>query len=206
MYKRISGTRTLSVEDIPQYMDEYDALEDCYFGKTKENNPAILRKNRGLYEYINHLNPPERSGIHSPYRLIVQLAKVAPEDNFIEYIIEKLKIYRIIKEADKGFINKIKLSHKWSIDFKVSDNEMLELSSSERKAIRTLLDHIEESSTPENIQNEIFEASKSNNIKPQQFFKTLYRILLNTEKGPRLGQYICDIGIKRVKEILTEQI
>ena len=34
-YKRITGARELGFEDIPGLMDEYNELENIYFGKMK---------------------------------------------------------------------------------------------------------------------------------------------------------------------------
>ena len=38
LYKRITGARELGFEDIPALMDEYNELENIYFGKTKVDN------------------------------------------------------------------------------------------------------------------------------------------------------------------------
>ena len=46
LYKRISGTRHVSVEDIPNLMDEYDFYEDTYFEKIKEKNKSKVYKNK----------------------------------------------------------------------------------------------------------------------------------------------------------------
>ena len=59
LYKRITGARELGFEDIPALMDEYNELENIYFGKTKVDNEAKLVKSKGLYEYVNLLRPPE---------------------------------------------------------------------------------------------------------------------------------------------------
>ena len=57
LYKRIVGTRHIGIEDIPIVMDEYDFYEDIYFDKIKEKNKSKEIKIKGIYEYINNLNP-----------------------------------------------------------------------------------------------------------------------------------------------------
>jgi lysyl-tRNA synthetase class 1 len=42
LFKRISGTRHIGLNDIPILMDEYDYYEDLYFNKIKENNLFML--------------------------------------------------------------------------------------------------------------------------------------------------------------------
>ena len=46
LYKRISGARELGFEDIPSLMNEYNELEDIFFGKIKIDNHAKLIKSK----------------------------------------------------------------------------------------------------------------------------------------------------------------
>ena len=80
LYKRITGARELGFEDIPSLMNEYNELEDIYFGRIKIDNQAKLTKSKGLYEYVNLLEPPKQSSIHVNYRLLVELAKIFKEN------------------------------------------------------------------------------------------------------------------------------
>jgi lysyl-tRNA synthetase class 1 len=48
LFKRISGTRQVSVKDIPLLVDEYDLYEDVYFGKVKVDNNEKLAKMKGI--------------------------------------------------------------------------------------------------------------------------------------------------------------
>lgn len=54
------------------------------------------------------------------------------------------------------------------------------------------------------MQKEIFEIAKRHGTKPIEFFKSIYMILLNSERGPRLGPYIVDRGVAEVIEKLEE--
>ncbi|HZC88845.1 MAG TPA: lysine--tRNA ligase, partial [Nitrososphaera sp.] len=72
LFKRISGTRHVGLDDVPYLMDEYDSIEDVYFGKVQETNLAKLNKTKGLYEYIHKLNPPRQPSSHVAYRMIAQ--------------------------------------------------------------------------------------------------------------------------------------
>ena len=89
LYKRITGARELGFEDIPALMNEYDELENIYFGKTKVNNEAKLVKSKGLYEYVNLLEPPENPSLHVNYLLLIELCKIF-KDNRQECVISKL--------------------------------------------------------------------------------------------------------------------
>lgn len=206
MYKRIAGTRNLSIEDIPKYVDEYDMLEDIYFGKVKVENEAKLRMLRGLYEYIHHLKPPSRPSTHIPYRLLTQLASIAPPEDKAGYILRKLMRYGIVREATPDIEERIKLAINWAEDFKTIEQAKPTLTPNEEKAIRELITFIKTSRSPEEIQSEIFQAARRNGIKPPEFFKTLYKILIGSDRGPRLGPYIVDIGIEKAVEQLQQSI
>ena len=206
MYKRIVGTRTLSVEDVPNYMDEYDQLEDVYFGVKKVDNPADLRKMRGLYEYVNHLKPPTKPSTHVPYRLLTQLAAVAPKDTRVEFVLKKLASYGFVKTPDELLKAKIMLASNWAEDFVRYEPVKLDLSVEEKKALAEVAQSIRNLDEAQQIQNSIFEAAKRNNLRPQDFFKTLYQILISSDRGPRLGPYIIDIGRERAAQLIEEAL
>ena len=92
LYKRITGARELGFEDIPSLMDEYDELEKIYFGKIKIDNEAKLVKSKGLYEYVNLLNPPTQIQPYVSYRLLLELCKIFKEDR-INRVNKKLVDY-----------------------------------------------------------------------------------------------------------------
>ena len=56
---------------------------------------------------------------------------------------------------------------------------------------------------PEDLQNAIYQIAKSNEIPPKEFFKTLYQIILGSNRGPKIGPFILDIGRKKVADILS---
>ena len=206
MFKRISGARSLSVEDIPTYMDEVDVVEDIYFNKTMSENKDKTIRMKGLYEYVNHLNPPEKESIHLPYRLLVELAEIAPEDNSIEYISKKLVEYQYVKEIDDNILHRIKLGINWARDFKTDAIGNVEVLDEHKKPLSEIVTLLEKNSDPDVIQSEIFEIAKSNDMKPRVLFQLIYQILLGSNKGPRLGKYIIDADkskiIKKIKSTI----
>ncbi len=206
MYKRVVGTRNLSVEDIPAYMDEYDMLEDIYFGAKKVVNPADLRKMRGLYEYVNHLRPPAKPSLHVPYRLLTQLASVAPKENRVEFVAKKLKAYGYIKEPDEDLIAKITLASNWAEDFTKHEPIKLTLDESERKALLEVAQAIRMHDEAQALQSSVFDIARQNGLKPPELFKRLYQILISSDQGPRLAPYIIDIGREKAAALIDEAV
>lgn len=204
MYKRITGTRSLSVEDIPKYMDEYDWLEDVYFGKVKVEESKRM-KLKGLYEYVHFLKPPKRPRPHVPYRLLAELAYAAPEGDVVGFVLKRLRKYRMVGDDVEGLGEKIMLARNWALEI-MGRPKMAELSPQERKAVKELIETLRRTGDADEIQNSIFEIARRNGIRPPDFFRTLYRIFLGLERGPKLGPYIADIGVERATRMLASAL
>jgi lysyl-tRNA synthetase class 1 len=221
LYKRITGTRHIGIDDIPILMDEYDLYEDIYFDKIKEKNTNKAKKIKGIYEYVNNLNPSNVLPIHIPYRILIQQSELFIDqkvDSPVEKIYERLKKYGLIKEETTEITKKIQLSMEWAKEFKDDDDLQdkskitLQLEDKQKKAIGEVLIqlkiiaknqenstiHINPEEQSQQIQTLIFLKSKENNIEPKEFFKLFYKILINTERGPKLGNYIVDLGMRSV--------
>lgn len=206
MFKRVAGSRNISIDDIPSYMDEYDLLEDIYFGNVKIENPSKLMKLKGLYEYVNLLKPKEKPSIHVPYKMLVQLASIAPKKNRLEYILNRLYSYKMIQETSQDLIQRIELASNWADDFKTVEKRKLILKDNEKRAIKELAEIIVKVDDAEKIQEKIFEVARKNELDPPILFKLIYQILMGSDRGPRLGRYIVDIGREDVARLLLEQL
>ncbi|MGH1565853.1 MAG: lysine--tRNA ligase [Nitrosopumilus sp.] len=205
LYKRITGARELGFEDIPSLMSEYNELEDIYFGRIKIDNQAKLTKSKGLYEYVNLLNPPKQPSIHVNYQLLIELAKIFKE-NRAERVMKKLEDYGIIKKSEQEIEKLINLAGNFAEEFTQQEKVQVEIDESAREALKTLVDALNTEKEPEDIQNTIYQIAKSNDIQPKDFFKILYRIILGTSRGPKIGPFISDIGRRQVAKTLSEYI
>ena len=204
-YKRIVGARNFSLEDIPTYMDELYQLEDLYFGKAKEDNKRKEQKLKGVYYYSNLGKVPPSPSQHIPYRLLVELASVAPKENAEEYISKRLIDYGAIKRVDSEVDRRIALARNWAKEFSLPETSV-ELSEVEKNAILELSSCLGAMKDPQEIQALIFNTARSLKIEPSALFRALYRLLLGTDRGPRLGTYIHDIGSAKVSEKLRHAI
>lgn len=213
LFKRITGTRHVGVGDVPLLMSEYDEIEDVYFGKTAEENPAKLVKTKGLYEYVHKLSPPNKPCPHISYMLIAQQAAIFPAgDDRYDKILGRLEKYGIVKEKTDCVIQKIILASNWSDDSGGSQDERYEvqLSENQKKAVRELVEAVkpftglaDTQDNAKNLQSKVFDIARTNDMEPKEFFTLLYRMFLNVERGPRIGNYFLDLGIDRVVMVLN---
>jgi lysyl-tRNA synthetase class 1 len=72
------------------------------------------------------------------------------------------------------------------------------LTETEETAVAELVNVLKDADEPDEIQNAIFNAAKTNDLKPAALFRTLYSILMGTPQGPRLGPYILAMGKQNV--------
>ncbi len=205
LYKRITGARELGFEDIPSLMAEYNELEDIYFGKIKVDNQAKLTKSKGLYEYVNLLNPPKESSIHVNYRLLIELSKIFKEDR-TQRVMKKLLDYGVIKNPQPEIEKMIELAGNYADEFDQQEKIEIDLDDSAKKALGLLSTALDAQEEPEDIQNTIYQIAKSNDVQPREFFKILYQIILGTTRGPKIGPFITDIGRKKVAKTISEYI
>jgi lysyl-tRNA synthetase, class I len=209
MLKRFVGTRTLDVSDIPSYMNELDSLEDVYFGKKAVKDAKELAKLRGLYEYCWVMKPPAKPSVHVPYNLLVFLVKMAPKECLTDFVAEKLQNYGYLQKnqsAQADLTSRIEYALNWTRDLEEIKETPISLTQSEKNAVTALIKVLENEDEPDKIQNSIFNAAKSNGLKPGAFFKTLYAILMGAPQGPRLGPYILAMGKQNVMAALRRAL
>ncbi|MCW4018592.1 MAG: lysine--tRNA ligase [Candidatus Bathyarchaeota archaeon] len=200
MLKRFVGTRTLDVSDIPAYMNELDCLEDVYFGK-KQVSKRDLVKLKGLFEYCWVTKPPEKPSVHVPYNLLAFLAKMAPKENPEEFLVEKLQSYGYLQKnqhLDGELKQRVAYAFNWVEDFEEIKETPVTLTEQEKVAVNELINALADMEDPDMVQNAIFNAAKTNGVKPRDFFKLLYNILMGAPQGPRLGPYVLAMGKENV--------
>ncbi len=205
--KRFSGTRRLSVVDIPRYMDECDSLEDIYFRRKVLADRREEQKLRGLYEYCWNLKPPSQPSVHVPYNLLTYLVKVAPPSDRQGYVASKLRRYSYLKGEPPAELNtRAQYALNWVMDFKEIGETTVSLSQKEATAIKQFIERLNVEHVEEDVQTAIFDVARRNEIDPPRFFQTLYRILLGASQGPRLGPYIIAMGRESVVEALERAL
>ena len=205
LYKRITGARELGFEDIPALMDEYNELENIFFDKIKVDNQAKATKLKGLYQYVNLLNPPAAPSPYVSYRLLIELAKIFKEKR-TDLVMKKLIEYGVIKNPDLQIDNLIALAGNFSDDFDEQEKVDVQIDDATKNALTELAELLAAESEPDDLQNSIYQIAKKNNLQPKDFFQILYRIILSTTRGPKIGPFILDIGRKKVSQILSSYL
>jgi lysyl-tRNA synthetase class 1 len=214
-FRRIVGTRVIGLQEIPILMNEYDLYEDVYFGRISESNILKRMKINGIYEYVNHLKPPKFPEDHISYEFLVQQGSLFSLQEREEKVLQRLERYKMIRKKTGRLIRKIRLASNWIEDKVVNGHQLLDipLSTNEKKALSELVETLRSyigtegrENTPLKVQTKIFDIARNNQVQPKDFFRLIYNLILHTDRGPRLGNYMIDLGIQRTCEILTERL
>ena len=205
LYKRITGTREVGFEDIPALMDEYNELENIYFGKIKLDNETKTIRAKGLYEYVNLLNTHKEPSKYVNYRLLVQLCTIFREQRN-QHVIKKLIEYGTIKESSPEIETLVSLAGNYADDFDKPSKVEIQIDAKTRNAIKSLADLLLTDDELPDLQNSIYQIAKSSDLQPKDFFKTLYQIILASDRGPKIGPFIIDIGRKKVAQTLSDHL
>lgn len=207
MLKRFEGTRELDVTDIPKYMDELNRLGKIYFGLEMAKDVRKLVNSKRLFEYVNFLKPGARPSLYVPYNTMLEIARIVPEKNQVKFALEKLKELGIVEKAStalrKDIVSMLEFAKGWLRDFG-EKKVITEISKRERTSIEELIETIRKEKDGERLQTRIFEIAKNNGIKPAKFFGLVYKMILESERGPRLGPYILEIGKEEIIEKLEQ--
>ena len=204
MYKRSVGSRAVWVKDIPTYIAELDDLEDAYFGRKEVKDPKERARLRGLYEYVWQLSPPKHPTAHVPHNLLVFLVKVAPKGKEKEFVVQRLAGYGYqVDPKDPRFEERLDKATNWAKEVETITTGTISVDEKDREAILELAGVINASSDENYLQNSIFTIAKKHNLEPGPFFKTLYRVLIGSDHGPRLGPYILAMGRENVASALA---
>jgi len=169
-----------------------------YFGKKKVKDELEYYKQTGLYEYAHLLNPPNEPEVHVPFNLMINLAKVAPPGNEVEFMKAKLQDYEYLKETSNGLDERIQRALSWVNDIIEEEHEPIEITDIQKQAIQSIIDELETASTDDEYQATIFNASKTHGIKARELFSIVYQILLGQPRGPRFGPYVGLVGKESV--------
>jgi lysyl-tRNA synthetase class 1 len=136
-----------------------------------------------------------------PYNLLAFLVKMAPKECLSEFVTEKLQNYGYLQknqQVDADLAQRIEYALNWTRDFEEIKETQVSLTDTEKAAIEELVNVLDAKDEPDEIQNAIFNAAKTNGLKPGAFFRTLYLVLMGAPQGPRLGPYILAMGKQNV--------
>ena len=197
--------------------DEYDNLEDIYFGRVKVRKTKEAQVKR-IYEVSQVKTVPKHKPQRISFRLAAILCQVAGDTKHaIKILKSKGLISRPTKLDTKLLARRLNRALDW-VDkyaperFKLEVLETLPeeikhaLTDKQRRGLEVLADDL---STREydsvEIHNRVYEVARGLEIKPGELFGAIYLVLLGRKFGPRAGSLISalerDLVIRRFRTL-----
>lgn len=203
MYQNPHRAKKLCFDVIPRQVDDYITYINKYKAQSKEErfeNPAW---------HIHHGDIPELDLKGISYGLLLNLAAVCnPDDKSILWgfiakyapnltpenapFLDELAYHAVCYYND--FVKPYKrykvpdvIEKEWLVQFKLCLGEL-------------------RASSPEEIQNKIYDLGMSSGVELKDYFKSLYQILLGQEQGPRWGSFIILYGIDNMINLIEEVV
>ncbi|MDG6225042.1 MAG: lysine--tRNA ligase [Candidatus Thermoplasmatota archaeon] len=157
--------------------------------------------------------------IKVPYRHLVTLVQLTDEEDLLKEKICRSEGLTSIDEASfEEILGRVECVKFWLDKFAPRDVKFHLLDKPSEDSLRYLDDEMWNSLAilirempsiewdPESIHNGIYEISRSNNIEPGKSFKALYRVLLGSERGPRLGFFLANLDKDKVMTMIEGSI
>lgn len=212
MLKRYSGTRNISLELIPSYINElerallnYSNLDRIKSARDRENLKRLVE-----YTFLMRGVPPPPKFSFSTIINIVSILPRRSEDELINLAAELVgRYYDIPKEellSSRDFREKVIFALNYVRDIKPSASQETTLRKEIFDAIKELLNELDEGMSGEEIQNLVFDLLKRHGIRAEDFFPAFYRLLSGESRGPKLGPLIERLGVTRVKDIIETNL
>ncbi len=191
-----SRARDFNVERVDLLVDEFDRLERIYFGEVKADERERQRAER-IYPFCVEEIREER--IRLPYTFAAVLGMTDDPDLREEIARRESHIPEDASEsAIENALARVELARNWAretgneydYDLKRTELPAVEIDENTEKALSELVKFIEEGHTPEEIQGEIYETARRNDVPVGDFFATGYRLFFDQEQGPKLGKFL----------------
>jgi lysyl-tRNA synthetase class 1 len=207
MFKRYHGTRSISLQKSPLYINELELNLRRYHGLENVGSERDRVTMRRLMEFTYLMegvpNPP-------PYRYsaVLNIVSMLPQELGFEEILrvarELISKYYDLKPEDLTntmFEDYVRYAYNYVRYFGRGVREKIEIKKSTLDAVNSFIEEINPDMSPDEMQNMAFEIAKKFEISPKEFFSAVYLAVLGQPRGPRLGPLIGRLGVKRFKEI-----
>ncbi|WP_122090233.1 lysine--tRNA ligase [Halalkalicoccus subterraneus] len=188
--------RDFNVERIDLLVDEFDRLERIYFGEVEADEREQRRAER-IYPFC--VDEVREDRIRLPYTFAAVLGMTDDPDLREEIARHEGHIPKDTPDwAVEAALQRVELARNWAretgneYDYDLKRTELPDVAVSERteEALEELADFVEAGHTPEEIQGEIYEVAKRNDVPIGEFFATGYRLFFDQDQGPKLGQFL----------------
>lgn len=200
---RPETTVNFKLENLPLFYREFEKYERIYFGMENVDEREKINSKR-VYElsYIGKI--PEKKPFRIDFELACLLIQILPKENLIDSTIKMLNLnltdyeIEILKETFK--YAEIWLNNFAPDNFKIKKVKIFDKSRLTQNQILALKEFAKR-----NLDfNEIKDICSKFDLSVEEFFKSIYYILIGEESGPRLRTLIEAFGKDYVLNVINK--
>ena len=184
-------------------VDRYDKTEQDYHEGVLDDN----EKRAFELSQVGKISKEKPNIL--PYKHLVTLTQ--SKTNLNE-IIEALERSGEVKDIDENKLeNRVKCIKQWiqnyapeSVVFEIQkEKPEIKFDDLQNKCVKLLIEKMKVVEwSPEGIHNSFYELQEKNEIPAKNFFKIMYNVLLNKDRGPRLGFFLATMS----KDFIIERL
>ena len=176
--------------DVIKLYEDFDALEEKYY--SKKANPQEKR----IYE-LSKIDVEKKKPARESFRHLITLVQIGKAN--------KLKGHSKVRaEKVKNWLDKYAGD---DMKFEVQEKINVKLDKDEKVVLKNMLEILGKKDATKNekkLTQELYEIPKRHDMAAPDFFRTVYRVIINKEKGPRLAVFIIGVGKEKVIKLLRQ--
>jgi lysyl-tRNA synthetase, class I len=187
--------------DVIKVYEDFDKCERIYYGLEDAKSDKETLQQKRIYELSCVTSPSEKMPLQPGFRHITTLLQIYQGN--IERVVEWYIKHEHVADNDIARIeSRCKCAKNWlekhapdEFVFKINLEFDAKLIAPEFKsAFERLHELILEQKTPDEKGTLLWEYCKSQNVNIKEFFRLCYQLLISKDKGPKLLQFIHEIG------------
>ena len=197
--KNPSKARDFSIDRIDQLVDEFDALEEAYFGERTQPE-ALLERAERIYPFLVEEIQPDR--IRLPYTFAAVLSmtddqqlqrEIAQREGHIPESADEAAITQALERVSKAGEWARRTDNRFNYRLHRETLPVTSFDAPIEAALADVADVVAQGGNGEEIQGAIFEAAQSRDIDPSELFEAGYRLLFDEPTGPKLGPFLAEL-------------
>jgi len=213
MFKRYHGTRSISLQSSPLYINELENNVRKYHNleRIRSERDRITLKRLMEFTYL-------MEGVPEPwpyrYSAVLNVVSMLPRDMDFEELLRVTadlisKYYGVEPDSllnDDIFRRYVYYAKNYVENFGSKELGTVEIDGKVLEAVDSFVESLSEGMSDEDIQNLAFETARGKGVPIREFFRALYMILLGQPQGPKLGPLISRVGVNRFKDLYRKSL
>ena len=197
--------------DVLKIYEDYDNTERIYFGLLPVNEKRREKEKR-IYELsqVDDRKIPTEPGYQIPFRHLCNYLQIYGGDK--EKVLERLE--GITESQKERLLVRMDCAWAWISKYAPEEfcfslqgegDELYHADEKELAAIRDFTGYVDsylDKLSEKEFSEYIYKAAKDNGMENADFFRLIYMVLINKEKGPKLAGFLKACGRDKTMEIL----